>query len=393
MRLLLVSPQAPTGVLDGLQLPLRQLLDRVRRLHDVTLLTYRTPDHPDPPGAIVMDPAETTTVGRLVEAGVAVSTRSLVSARHLTGLAEGLRAHVESERPDLVHVFSGPLAGLVGELDGVPAVLTAMDARTRNLRARADMARGPRRLWLRDEERRYRRYQQRWYPLFDSVVLVTDPDAAIVRHEAAGTRTAVIPNGVAVPPDDGTRRTAGAGPTVLFHGALSYAPNILAVKHLVTDVWPRVRRARPDATLVLVGRNPASEVHQLSRADGVNLVGEVEDVWPWLRGADVYVCPMTSGTGIKNKLLEAMGAGRPCVVSPLATQGLAVVDDSHLLVRTDADATARAVVELFDAPAERTRLGEAAAAYVAAAHSWDAFERAYTRLYDEVLRTNRAVQR
>ena len=52
------------------------------------------------------------------------------------------------------------------------------------------------------------------------------------------------------------------------------------------------------------------------------VVADVPDLRPWLWGAAVYACPMESGTGIKNKLLEAMAAGAPAVATPLACQGL-----------------------------------------------------------------------
>ena len=63
----------------------------------------------------------------------------------------------------------------------------------------------------------------------------------------------------------------------------------------------------PDAELTLAGRSPGPRLRALR---GVRVVADVPDLRPYLWGAAVYACPMESGTGIKNKLLEAMARGR-----------------------------------------------------------------------------------
>ena len=82
------------------------------------------------------------------------------------------------------------------------------------------------------------------------------------------------------------------------------------------------------------------------------------DLRPWLWGAGVYACPMESGTGIKNKLLEAMAAGAPAVATPLACQGLAVRDGEQLRMADSDEAFAAALVAVLrdrDAPTGRRR--------------------------------------
>jgi glycosyltransferase involved in cell wall biosynthesis len=92
---------------------------------------------------------------------------------------------------------------------------------------------------------------------------------------------------------------------------------------------------------------------------------------------------MTSGTGIKNKLLEALAAGAPCVATPLACQGLAVTDRRDMLV-AEPRAFEDAVAELLADGALRRSLGAAGRRAVAAHHSWEAVAGAYARLYEEI---------
>jgi glycosyltransferase involved in cell wall biosynthesis len=109
----------------------------------------------------------------------------------------------------------------------------------------------------------------------------------------------------------------------------------------------------------------------------------VPDVRPWLRRAEVYACPMVSGTGIKNKLLEALACGAACVATPLACRGLNLVDDEHLLVSEDAEGLARAVFRLLEDASLRRRLGDAGRRYVLEHHTWEATAAAYERLYEQ----------
>jgi glycosyltransferase involved in cell wall biosynthesis len=90
---------------------------------------------------------------------------------------------------------------------------------------------------------------------------------------------------------------------------------------------------------------------------------------------------MESGTGIKNKLLEAMAAGAPAVATPLACQG---IDASHALVAdSDADFAAGLVALLRDR-ARAASLAEGARAYVRERHDWDAVASSYMALYEAI---------
>jgi glycosyltransferase involved in cell wall biosynthesis len=112
------------------------------------------------------------------------------------------------------------------------------------------------------------------------------------------------------------------------------------------------------------------------------VVADVPDLRPYLWGAAVYACPMESGTGIKNKLLEAMAAGAPAVATPLACQGFAVRDGEHLRI-ADSDADfAAALVAVLRSPGG---LAEAARAYVTAHHDWDAVAAAYYAVYEHAI--------
>jgi glycosyltransferase involved in cell wall biosynthesis len=184
------------------------------------------------------------------------------------------------------------------------------------------LARGPRR-WLLDREvRRVRCFEASQYGRFGCVTVVSEQDREALAKLDPRLNVAVIPLGVdsdayapaaELPAEDKAR--------IVFTGVMRYPPNVSGAEFLARNVMPRVRAAWPGARLCIVGRDPAERVRALALADEVDVVGEVPDLGPWLATSRVYACPMVSGTGIKNKLLEAMSCGLPCVVTPLALQG------------------------------------------------------------------------
>jgi len=109
-------------------------------------------------------------------------------------------------------------------------------------------------------------------------------------------------------------------------------------------VLPRVRNVFPDASVLLVGRHPGRAVHELVGAQ-VELRADVPDVAAELSRVTVYAAPLVSGWGIKNKVLEAMAAGRPVVTTPAGASGIG--SGSGLVEAPDPGAVADAVIALL----------------------------------------------
>ena len=385
MRVVIVSPDPPVEPLNGLRLPLRQLIEDLVASHDVHLLTaLRTNDDLSSlPSACTVStvPACRDHVAHLARSLLtyeAVDTRAQAEA-----LSTALSSIIDSRRPDVVHVFSGRLARLGSTLQGTPSVLSAFDALHLNAEASARVARGVARIRHLGAPRRARRFQRRTYPLFDRIVLVTDEDRAEL-EQLGVPRTEVVPNGVDVEYFAAGRHTPALD-RLVFHGVLRYPPNVDAARYLANEIFPRVRAARPSATLELVGRSPVPAVRELEQLDGVEVRGDVPDVRPHLGEAAVYVCPMRLGTGIKNKLLEAMASGAPCVATPLALQGIDAISGRDVLVGHNADELADATIRLLTDRGLARQVAEAGRWLVARERSWAAVSRRHEELYASVL--------
>lgn len=155
----------------------------------------------------------------------------------------------------------------------------------------------------------------------------------------------------------------------VFIGTMDYWPNVDAVKWLVQDMLPRLRRRWPALRLTIVGRNPTPAVLRLA-GDGVRVTGTVPDVRPYVQHARAVVAPVRLARGIQNKVLEAMAMGRPVVATMRCVQAIDAEVDEHLLAADDADDFVRALDGLLDSPSRAERIGGAARERIVARYGW-----------------------
>jgi glycosyltransferase involved in cell wall biosynthesis len=379
VRVVVVSAWEPWREGDGACLVLHAHLRELAARHDLVLLSAGAPARrADPPPTV---PVPTRWYGRTAPAPLDALRRRLVRGSEPAhvgfvarpALLADLAAEVRRHRPDVVHLFGWGTAGLGPA--GVPAVHDAVDPWAANL---ANRRRG-RLAGLLDagERSRVAAHERRHYPGLRAVVVRTAEDAALLSAQVPGARVRVVPNGVDLPPPG----EPSSDPVLAFLGSYDATSNADAARVLVEQVLPLVRLEVPEASVLLVGRDPGPEVRRLAVGYPAVVTGRVPDVAAALRRAAVFVAPMVSGLGVKNKVLEAMAAGLPVVASSLAVQGIG--GSEGVLVADDPQSQADAVVALLRDPARRRALGQANRDRVAAELTWAASARALEQVWEE----------
>jgi sugar transferase (PEP-CTERM/EpsH1 system associated) len=255
------------------------------------------------------------------------------------------------------------------ELRDVPAVVDLIDVDSQKWLDYA-AATSPPRSWLyRLEGKRLRRLEAELPTWAKAVLLVSDAEAELYRTFAMPGAVYALNHGVDLDyfrPTDGPEE-----PACVFVGALDYRPNVDAACWFVEAVWPELRRRRPDLKFRLVGRQPNAAVRSLAAVPGVEVVGQVPDVRPWVASSAVVVVPLRIARGVQNKVLEALAMGKACVASPAALAGVRAVPGEHLVSAATPAEWVAAVERLLDDAALRRRLGAAGRAYVEANHTWE----------------------
>ncbi len=309
----------------------------------------------------------------MARAALSRSPLSVDRFRH-PALGRWIGEVLEQVRPDLIYVFSSALAHYVADRipTGSRMIVDFVDADAEKWRAYAARARPPAR-WLYEAEfRNLIRYETRILKAAAAGILITETERALMSRLQPGAagKLHVIGNGVDT---DYFAPPAGIvpGSDIVFCGMMDYLPNIDAVCWFARDIFPHVRQACPQARLRIVGARPTAPVQALDRLDGVEITGAVPDVRPYLHGAAAIVAPLRIARGIQNKVLEAMAAGRPTIVTCQALEGIGARHGHEVLVADTAGDLAKAVIAVLrgEAPKE---LGRAGRAYVVAHHRWKA---------------------
>ena len=203
-----------------------------------------------------------------------------------------------------------------------------------------------------------------------------DADATASDHSLNHKRI-VVPNGISVPQSANAERMALPSPNIGFLGTMGYPPNVEAVEWLYKEVFAPLRMIRPDLFLIVIGRNPSASIRALAERPGVIVTGGVDDIWPYMNGIDVFLFPLFHGAGLKNKILEAMYAGRPVVTTEIGNEGIDAHSGIEIVVARTPEEFQREAMRLLDSPAERGSIGEAALSFVKTKFSWGPILSAY----------------
>ncbi|MEI9953230.1 MAG: glycosyltransferase family 4 protein [Pseudomonadota bacterium] len=220
---------------------------------------------------------------------------------------------------------------------------------------------------------------------FDGVTLTSRRDEELVQKDIPGTRTAVVPNGVDLT-EFSVSVGSGEADSLLYFGAINYFPNQEAVIYFIDHIFPRIRQRRPRAKFRIVG--PGAPESVLSRqGNGVEVVGMVDQVAPYIEQASAVVVPLRIGGGTRLKIVEALAKGKPVISTRLGAEGLDVVHDESLLLADDPEDFADQVERVLGDPDLAARLGARGRRLMEEQYSWQSIVLGLERFYDNISRT------
>jgi polysaccharide biosynthesis protein PslH len=257
------------------------------------------------------------------------------------------------------------------ELERIPAVVDLVDVDSQKWLDYARACRGPRAWLYRVEGRRLRRLEHDTTTWARGTLLVSEAETNLFRQTCSAPNVHTVPNGVDMKYFQPSEAEVETDLTCVFVGALDYRPNIDGACWFCRHAWPEILRRHPTARLLLVGRQPVLEVRRLAELPGVEQVGQVPDVRPYLHRATVVVVPLRLARGIQNKVLEALAMGKATVASPQSLAGLRARGSVPVVSASTSEEWVESVSRLLDDPAQRHQLGRDGRRYVEEFHHWE----------------------
>jgi len=227
----------------------------------------------------------------------------------------------------------------------IPKTLDYMDALARGMERRIALSPFYIKWFLTTETTRLKRYEHQIFDTFDNLTIISEQDKNLIVH-IKNDAIQIIPNGVDYEMFK-FQENCKKKYDLIFTGNMAYPPNIDSVIYLVNEVMPLVWKKYPTIKLVIAGAEPDKKVLQLA-SENVEITGWVKDITTYYAAAKIFVAPMQIGTGLQNKLLEAMAMQIPCVTSQLANNALGAEHQNSILIGNQPEEYCEHIISLLE---------------------------------------------
>ena len=134
---------------------------------------------------------------------------------------------------------------------------------------------------------------------------------------------------------------------------------------------------------MLAGARPSTQVRQLAE-DRITVTGWVDDMRDCYAKSTLFVAPMMIGTGLQNKLLEAMAMQLPCVTTTLANNALKAEATTEIILAETALEFAEAIIHLLQNPERAREIALNGHQFIQNHYSWEAQTKPLLTLLEEV---------
>ena len=217
------------------------------------------------------------------------------------------------------------------------------------------------------EAQRLVKYENLAFEYFDNHCIISEHDRSYIFHEKKN-QIKIISNGI----DSHyfSSKEVKKKYDLVFIGNLSYAPNIDTSLYIAQELLPLLKEKFPLIKVLICGANPSYQLKKLAN-DNIEIIGWTPDIRNAYLAGKIFLAPLRIGTGLQNKLLEAMSLGLPCITSPLANQALKAKDGEQILVANSLEQYIQQIDLLLSNKQIRESIGGKAREYIKATFDWE----------------------
>ena len=247
-----------------------------------------------------------------------------------------------------------------------PKTIDYQDVFSYGMKRRADIASSLTRPIFNMEYRRLCRYEAAIFDDFDVKTIISLPDRDLIPHPKKD-EILIIPNGVDhdfFKPQQREKKY-----DLVFTGNMSYAPNVNAVEYLANEILPIVWKTLPEVKIYIAGATPDPRIKKVS-SERIIVSGWLDDIRDAYAQSRVFIAPMRIGTGLQNKLLEAMSMGLPAITTPLANGSLGAQPNEEILVGSNAEELAQHIITLLTDNNKAQQIAQAGFDFTNRVYDW-----------------------
>ncbi len=284
------------------------------------------------------------------------------------GAQKRINQLIDQFHPDHIYCQLIRSSEYVKNQHNYPKTIDYMDAFSKGVERRITKAPWYLRWVFKSEAKRLLAYENIIFEYFDFKTIISHQDRDLIYHPNRND-IKIILNGVDT--DFFHHMPHEKEYDLVFTGNMSYPPNVESVEYLVKEIMPLVQQKRPGINLLISGVNPAPSVKALA-SDHITVSGWVDDIRTSYASARIFIAPMQIGTGLQNKLLEAMAMHLPCITSPLANNALGAVHNESILIGAQPDEYAACIIRLLEDEALSEKIASNGHLLVKSKFNWEA---------------------
>lgn len=216
------------------------------------------------------------------------------------------------------------------------------------------------------EAKRLVKFENLAFEYFDNHTVISEQDRSYIFHEKKSS-ISIISNGV----DSAYFTSQNFQPEfdLVFVGNLSYRPNVDAAQYICCELIPELEQRKPDISVLFSGANPSKSVLSLQK-NNIKVMGWTEDIRLAYSSGKIFLAPMRIGTGLQNKLLEAMSMELPCITSPLANQTLGAKNGQEIYVGRSKEEYVQLILKILSNENLCKSIGEAGRSFIKTHFNW-----------------------
>lgn len=216
------------------------------------------------------------------------------------------------------------------------------------------------------EYKRLKRYEHDIFNDFDIKTIISEQDRNFIDHHK-NNEILIVPNGV--DHEYYTPRECEKKYDIVFTGNMAYAPNVNAVEYLANDILPLVWKELPETKLYVAGATPDPRVKKTA-SDKIIISGWIDDMRDAYAQSKIFIAPMRIGTGLQNKLLEAMSMKLPCITTSLANNPLGAEVGKEILVGNNEQELANHIISLLTDKEKANTMAQNGYNFVRRVYDW-----------------------
>ena len=374
MRLFLILPRVPYPTEKGDKLRAFHQIKQLSKHHEIILCALNDGDLHENAVQVLKKFVTAIHIIPISKASIAVNlVKTLFSSKPLQvgyffnqSSAARISQLIREYKPDHIFCQLIRVAEYVKDVP-IPKTLDYQDVFSKGVERRLATAPFYLKPFLKIEYNRLLKYEHDAFEAFDNKIIISVPDRNLIPHPRRD-EIVVVANGVDT--DFFSPKALEKRYDLVFTGNMGYPPNIKSAEYLVNEILPKVLPHKPGLRLLIAGANPHLRVMVL-KSQQVDVSGWVPDMRDCYASARVFIAPMQIGTGLQNKILEAMAMKIPCITSPLAFQALNARDGEDILVARTPREYADCILSLLDNPEKASRIAQNGYDFVHRNFNWE----------------------